>query len=108
MVPVAGLDELAQAVRIAISEVVTPAGSGEPPFNGHITLARSRPRLDQSMRTSLAGIPMTATFAVDYFDLVSSALSSEGPTYTTLERVAIPKDGGHFSDRYPGAADAPR
>jgi 2'-5' RNA ligase len=88
-VPVFGLDELARAVRIATSNVVPLASSGEPPFHGHITLARARPRLDQSVRESLAGIRFTATFGVDYFDLVRSELSNEGPTYTTLERVAI-------------------
>jgi 2'-5' RNA ligase len=92
MVPVAGLDELAQAVQIATSNVVPPARSGASSFHGHITLARARPRLDETARQSVAGIRLTATFGVDSFDLVSSELSDEGPTYTTLERVALPRD----------------
>jgi RNA 2',3'-cyclic 3'-phosphodiesterase len=89
VLPVAGLDEVAQAVRTATSNVVPPATSGEPPFNGHITLARPRSRLDQSVRNDLTGIRLRATFDVDYLDLVRSELSNEGPAYRTLERVSI-------------------
>jgi 2'-5' RNA ligase len=89
---VAGLDELARAVRKATATVVPLASADEPPFKGHITVARSRPLRDQSVRERVAGIRCAATFDVESFDLVHSQLSNEGPTYTTLERVAMTAD----------------
>jgi 2'-5' RNA ligase len=69
--------------------VVPLARSGEPPFRGHITLARAKRGLDTSVRARLAGIGVTASFLVDAFDVVHSELSGQGPQYTTLERIVI-------------------
>jgi RNA 2',3'-cyclic 3'-phosphodiesterase len=88
--PVAGLDDVADAVRVATVPVVPVADDGEPPFNGHLTLARSKRRLDASARKALAGVSFGATFNVESFDLVASRLSAEGPRYATLARIPLP------------------
>jgi 2'-5' RNA ligase len=88
--PVAGLDEAAEAVRLATLPVVPDSTHGEAKFTGHLTVARSRRRrLDASARATLAGVPFAASFEVDCVDLVASHLSSEGPRYTTLARVPL-------------------
>jgi 2'-5' RNA ligase len=88
--PVAGLDEAAEAVRLATLPVVPDSTHGEDKFTGHLTVARSRRRrLDASARAALAGVPFAASFEVDCVDLVASHLSSEGPRYTTLARVPL-------------------
>jgi RNA 2',3'-cyclic 3'-phosphodiesterase len=89
-IPVAGLDEGAEAVRRATLPLVPDSDHGEAPFTGHLTVARSKQRrLDASVRAALAGVPFAASFDVSSFDLVASLLSSEGPRYTTLARVPL-------------------
>jgi len=89
-IPVAGLDEGAEAVRRATLPLVPDSNHGEARFTGHLTVARSKQhRLDASARAALAGVPFAASFDVNSFDLVASALSSEGPRYTTVARVAL-------------------
>jgi RNA 2',3'-cyclic 3'-phosphodiesterase len=89
-VPVAGLNALARAVRVATLPIVPATDPGQPRFTGHLTLARARRRrLDASARASLAGVPLAVSFDVDSFDLVASHLSPEGPRYTTLARVML-------------------
>jgi 2'-5' RNA ligase len=89
-IPVAGLDEGAEAVRRATLPLVPEANHGEASFTGHLTVARSKQRrLDASARTALSGVPFAASFDADSFDLVASLLSSEGPRYTTLARVPL-------------------
>jgi RNA 2',3'-cyclic 3'-phosphodiesterase len=89
-IPVAGLDEGAEAVRRATLPLVPDSNHGEAPFIGHLTVARSKHRrLDASARAALAGVPCAASFDADSFDLVASLLSSEGPRYSTLARVPL-------------------
>jgi 2'-5' RNA ligase len=88
--PVAGLDEAAEAVRRATLPLVPDSNDGEAPFTGHLTVARSKQHgLDATVRAALAGVPFTASFDVNSFDLVASLLSSVGPRYTTLARVPL-------------------
>jgi 2'-5' RNA ligase len=90
-IPVAGLNALARAVRVATDPIVPATDPGQARFTGHLTLARARRhRLDAAARASLAGVPLDASFEVDSFDLVGSQLSPEGPRYTTLATVALP------------------
>jgi 2'-5' RNA ligase len=90
-IPVAGLDEAADAVRSATVPVVPDTNHGDAPFTGHLTIARSKGRrLNGSARAPLAGIPFFATFDVDCLDLVASRSSTEGHRYTTLARVPLP------------------
>jgi 2'-5' RNA ligase len=89
-IPAAGLDALAAAVHAATLAVLPEADRNEPPFAGHLTVARSnRRRLHPPARAALAGLPLAASFDVDCFDLVASELSNEGPRYTTLRRVPL-------------------
>jgi 2'-5' RNA ligase len=89
-IPVSGLDEAADAVHHATLPVVPDAARGEPPFTGHLTVARSRPRRPAlSEITALAGIPISSSFAIDSFDLVVSQPSPEGSRFSTLERLSL-------------------
>jgi 2'-5' RNA ligase len=89
-IPVGGVDDLAAAVRSATAPVVPEPTRGAPPFNGHLTIARSRGRrLARSVRDAVAGIPFAATFDVDRVDLVASQLNAEGRRYTTVATVPL-------------------
>ena len=88
--PAAGLDNLAVAVRNATASFV-PEPSDDPPFNGHLTLARAKGRrLSVAALGEMAGIPFEAAFPVDTIDLVASEPSPGGHVYTTLARASIP------------------
>lgn len=88
--PVFGLDQAASAVRSATIVVVPDKSLGEQPFNGHLTIARSRRRdLNHSAKAALAGIPFAATFEVAHFDLVASQREAEGRRYTTVATVPL-------------------
>jgi 2'-5' RNA ligase len=77
-VPVAGLDEVASAVRAALP------GDGAP-FRGHLTLARARERRGVDL-SSVVGVPLDASFLVDEVTLVVSHLG-EGPArYEVVDR----------------------
>ncbi|HXQ59850.1 MAG TPA: RNA 2',3'-cyclic phosphodiesterase [Acidimicrobiales bacterium] len=84
-VPVTGLDALAQAVAAATG----PWGEGldEPPFAGHLTLARVR--RGQEGPANLAGTPISAEWAVDEFLLMSSTLAPGGSQYAVVARVPL-------------------
>jgi RNA 2',3'-cyclic 3'-phosphodiesterase len=82
--PAQGLDALALAVRRATAPDVD-----EPPYNGHLTLARVKGRLGPRAQTELEGIPFDATFAVASVDLVASTPSPRGHVYTTLVRAPL-------------------
>jgi len=87
--PAAGLDRLAATVRDATLPFV-PDPPGEQPFNGHLTLARSKGRrLTVAALGEMAGIPFEAAFAVEHVDLVASDTSKDGHLYTTLARVPL-------------------
>ncbi len=87
--PAAGLDEVAAAVRVATVPLVPTSEPDEPPFNGHLTLARAKGRLGPAARDALAGIPFEAEFEVAHVDLVASAPSPQGHVYTTVTRAAL-------------------
>jgi 2'-5' RNA ligase len=72
MLPVAGLAALADAF-----------GPAERPFQGHLTLARSK------RRGSFSGLPvpeLAETWLVDEFCLVKSDLFAAGARYHVLNR----------------------
>lgn len=80
VVPVAGVDSLAQAVTRATDDI------GEPPrprFRGHLTLARTR----GNATPSLLGHPFEATFAIREVAVVRSDLTADGARYETVATV---------------------
>jgi 2'-5' RNA ligase len=89
-IPVTGLDQMAAAVRQATAPIVPD--DGEPSFVGHLTVARRRGRRRPGTATqaAVAGMVITAEFAVTDLLLVSSELSPEGPHYSTLARLTLP------------------
>ena len=92
-VPASGLDGLAAAVRAATMPLVGEPAPGEPPFNGHLTLARAKGRLGGAAQAELAGIPFAAHFAVDAVDLVASEASPAGHVYSTVVRAPLGRPG---------------
>jgi 2'-5' RNA ligase len=78
MVPVHGLDAVADAVTAATSTV----GRAPEPraFRGHVTLARSK----GTARCALVGQPVTAKWTATDFTLVRSDLHPHGARYTTV------------------------
>jgi RNA 2',3'-cyclic 3'-phosphodiesterase len=90
-IPVTGLDALAAAVRTATLPIVPETNPNEPPFTGHLTVARAnRRRLQPSTGAVVSGLRCAASFEVQCVDLVASQLSADGPRYTTLEHVPLP------------------
>jgi RNA 2',3'-cyclic 3'-phosphodiesterase len=87
--PAHGLDGLATAVSRATMPIVGEKDGSEPPFNGHLTLARVKGRLGPLAQAELEGIPFASTFAVTAVDLVASAPSPQGHVYTTLARAPL-------------------
>ena len=84
-VPVAGLDELAAAVRAATAPWGEPL---EHAFRGHLTLARVRgPKPGPA---GLAGAVLSATWRVPEIVLYSSVRGAGGSRYEALHRVALP------------------
>jgi 2'-5' RNA ligase len=84
-VPVAGLDEVAVAAIAATSTVGVPPE--DRPFNGHVTLARSR-RGDSDLRP-LAGQPLAGCWPVTEVTLVASQLHPHGARYETVVTVPL-------------------
>jgi 2'-5' RNA ligase len=88
--PATGVNGLAAAVWAATLPFVPEAVEPEPPFNGHLTLARSKGRrLGVAALGEMAGIPFEAAFPVPALDLVSSQASPEGHRYTTIVRAPL-------------------
>ena len=87
--PATGIDNLAAAVRDATASLV-PEAPTDPPFNGHLTLARAKGRrLSVAALGEMANIPFEAAFAIDAIDLVSSEPSPDGHVYTTVARAPL-------------------
>jgi RNA 2',3'-cyclic 3'-phosphodiesterase len=87
--PATGLDGLADAVRAATVPLV-PEPAGEPPFNGHLTLARSKGRrLSVAALGEMANIPFEGAFRVPAVDLVVSEASPQGHVYSTVVRAPL-------------------
>lgn len=79
VLPVSGLDDLAQLVNDLTATI------GEPPrkrFVGHLTLARVKP--NAAMPRAL-GMAAGASFEVDEIALVRSRLDPDGARYDTIE-----------------------
>jgi 2'-5' RNA ligase len=77
VIPVDGLDELADTVRTATGDL------GEPErfeFKGHVTLARTA----RNAASALLGASIATRFDVDEIALIRSDLTEEGAVYTTL------------------------
>jgi 2'-5' RNA ligase len=85
--PVAGLDALAAAVAAATAGL--GGRKGDPPFRGHLTLARARARRLPHGVASLVP-PLAAEFPVTRAHLVRSHLGPGGPRYERL--AAVPLD----------------
>ena len=64
-------------MRAGTVPVVPEPAQGEPPFNGHLTLARAKGRLGAAAQAELAGIPFEAAFPVQHVDLVASEALTE-------------------------------
>lgn len=89
VLPVAGLDELAAAVRAATAAVGPPPDPR--PFAGHLTLARLRHRA----ACGVAGARCSSVFDVDEVVLVASDLRPEGAVHRIVHRVrTVTSDGG--------------
>ncbi len=87
--PATGLDGVAAAVRAATLPFV-PEPDGEPSFNGHLTLARSKGRrLSVAALGEMANIPFEAAFSVPAVDLVVSEPSPQGHGYATVVRAPL-------------------
>jgi 2'-5' RNA ligase len=90
-IPVAGLDGTAAAVRTATVPIVPDRGSGELPFVGHLTIARStRGGGDTRVRAAFAGTPFASSFAVDALHLVGSHRTAQRLDYPTLWSGRLP------------------
>ena len=77
VIPVEGIDPLAEAVRAATLNL------GEPPkhqFRAHLTLARTK----KKAQPNLLGKPFQANFEINEIRVVSSDLQPTGPVYTTI------------------------
>ena len=84
-VPVTGLDDVAGAVAEATAGWGTAAD--EPPFAGHLTLARVR--RGQVGPANLAGTPVAAEWVVRDIALMSSTLGPGGSRYAVVARVPL-------------------
>jgi len=81
VIPVAGAESLAAAVRSA----TTGIGVDEQrTFRGHLTIARLQP----GAHSSIDGSPVSARFDIDEIALVASDLGSQGAVYTTVARYS--------------------
>ncbi|MCL5948499.1 MAG: hypothetical protein M1420_05000 [Actinobacteria bacterium] len=85
-VPVQGLDRLAKVLISAPWPSL--ASDTERIFHAHITLARSRERHTIS---SLAGIPVHASWQLSELYLVASELQPHGPKYNKLYARHLPQ-----------------
>jgi 2'-5' RNA ligase len=84
-VPVAGIDDIAAAVR----SVTLPFNRSEDkdrPFVGHLTLARAKRR---SVPHSAVGVPVEASWAVEDVRLMASRTGPAGSTYDVVARVGL-------------------
>ena len=89
-VPATGLDSLAATVRQATRPFVPEPADPEPPFNGHLTLARARGRrLGVAALGEMSNVPFEAAFTVRAVDLVRSQPSPDGHRYDTLVRAPL-------------------
>jgi 2'-5' RNA ligase len=79
VIPVAGVDALAETVKQHTSRIGQP---DRKRFVGHLTVARVKPRFPMP---STLGSLVSAEFDVEEIRLVQSRLHSEGARYETIE-----------------------
>ncbi|HUP74627.1 MAG TPA: 2'-5' RNA ligase family protein [Acidimicrobiales bacterium] len=84
MVPCAGLDEVAAAVRRATTGIEHPMDAARD-FVGHLTIARMK----NSRRCPATGFAVAASFAVTEVHLVRSHLSRDGSRYEVVSSRAL-------------------
>jgi 2'-5' RNA ligase len=82
VVPVAGVDDLAAAVRRATESIGQP---DRRPFVGHLTIARTKP----GATSALPGAPIAAAFQVDEIVVMASDLRPTGAVYSTVATVKL-------------------
>jgi 2'-5' RNA ligase len=88
--PAAGLNGLAGVVRDATVPFVPEPADPAPPFNGHLTLARSKGRrLGVAALGEMSNIPFEAAFPVPAVDLIRSEPSPDGHRYATVVRAPL-------------------
>lgn len=82
VVPVAGLDALAAAVRRATTQLGEP--QADRPFNGHITVARLKDRQRPELLAELPlGASVSGSWTPQTVELVSSITDPAGAIYRT-------------------------
>lgn len=95
-VPVAGLDELAVDV-IAATATMGDAPPEDRAFQGHLTLARVRPRQARlspaALPPALVGRSLAGSWTVRELTLVASDRRPGGSAYTVVARVPLGVDG---------------
>jgi RNA 2',3'-cyclic 3'-phosphodiesterase len=77
VIPVAGVDDLAAAVRESTCGIGLP---DQHRFAGHLTVARTK----HDARSALFGTPFHATMPIDEIALVESTLEPTGAVYATI------------------------
>lgn len=85
VLPVQGLETLAEAVAVATAATGLPPPGR--PFRGHITLARAR---HPKALSGLLRSPIADRWSVTEITLVRSDLRPEGARYEVLDRWALP------------------
>lgn len=77
VIPVAGVDELAEVVRESTCGIGLP---DQHRFFGHLTVARTK----HDARSALFGTPFHATMPIDEVALIESTLEPTGAVYATI------------------------
>jgi RNA 2',3'-cyclic 3'-phosphodiesterase len=77
VIPVGGIDDLADAVRKATGDIGLP---DQHRFVGHLTVARTK----HDARSELFGTPFHATMPIDEVALIESSLEPTGAEYATV------------------------
>ena len=106
-VPVAGLDDLAADV-IAATATMGDAPPEDRAFQGHLTLARVRPRQARlsppALPPSVVGRPLAGSWTVRELTLVASDRRPGGSVYSVVDRAPLGAGGasGDVSGDAPG------
>lgn len=95
-VPVTGLERLAGVVREATQAW---GRADEPPFHGHLTVARTVGR--RRGPPNLAGAPLAARFDVTEFGVYASRPGPQGSIYERLSRLELTPPEGSPPDQSP-------
>jgi len=102
MVPCAGLDDIAAAVRDATDEIEHPIEAR--PFVGHLTIARMK----NARRCPATGFAITTQFSVTEVHLVRSHLSRDGARYEVVASRSLRAGSTRQRQPAPPAPGPPR